>query len=99
MFETTSGKTKEFFGNIASNETFSSDRIPTLDKTLDSYFDRNSEAIIEEWGLLTDADIGEYQRKLDYLSYEVGRLVTEKDLLKNRAESIEKAIAELEGKK
>lgn len=99
MFETTSGKTKEFFGNIASNETFSSDRIPTLDKTLDSYFDRNSEAIIEEWGLLTDADIHEYQRKLDYLSYEVGRIVTEKDLLKNRAESIEKAIAELEGKK
>jgi len=99
MFETTSGKTKEFFGNISSNPVFSGESIPTFDRSLESYFSRNSEAIMEEWGLLTDADMNEYQRKLEFLSYEVGRLVTEKDLLKNRADNIEKAIAELEGRK
>lgn len=99
MFETTSDKTREFFGNISSNSLFTGEKIPTFDRTLDSFFDRNFETIIEEWGFITEADIAEYERKLDYLSYEVGRLVTEKDLMKNRAEHIEKAIAELEAKR
>lgn len=99
MFETASGKTKQFFDNISLSPVLTGENLPTFDRVLDSYFDRNSEAIMQEWGLITDADIQEYQRKLEYLSYEVGRLVTEKDLLKNRADSIGKAITELEGKK
>lgn len=98
MFET-SGNTRKFFENISGFQTGISERVPTFDRTLDSFFDRNFESIIEEWGLITETDIKEYERKLDYLSYEVGRLYTEKDALKNRAASIEKAISDLEAKK
>jgi len=98
MFET-SGSSKKFYDNLTNFETSAALKVPTFDRTIDSYFDRNYEGIIEEWGLITEADINEYARKLDYLSYEVGRLATEKDLLKNRANTIEKAIADLEAKK
>ncbi|MDX8551454.1 hypothetical protein KHC33_05270 [Methanospirillum sp. J.3.6.1-F.2.7.3] len=98
MFET-SGSTKKFFENIPHFDTPVTSKVPTFDRTLDSYFDRNFETIIEEWGLVTESDLSEYARKLDYLSYEVGRLHTEKDLLKKRADSIEKAISNLEARK
>jgi hypothetical protein len=98
MFET-SGNTRKIFENLTSFQTVVEDRVATFDRTLDTYFDQNAGSIVEEWGLITDADIKEYARKLDYLSYEVGRLVTEKDLLKNRADSIQKTITDLEAKK
>ncbi|ABD41547.1 hypothetical protein Mhun_1827 [Methanospirillum hungatei JF-1] len=98
MFET-SGSTRKFFDNLSSFETRATSQVPTFDRTLDSYFDRNFEAIVEEWGLITEADLHEYARRLEFLSYEVGRLYAMKDLFKSRADSIEKAIEELEAKK
>lgn len=97
MFETTGTKTR-FFDNLTGFERTAEDIAPTFDRTLDSYFDRNFESIIQEWGLITDADLIHYKRKLDYLSYEVGRLVNEKDAMKSRFSDIERAISELEGK-
>jgi hypothetical protein len=98
VFET-SGKTNRVFENLSGFKTSLGDHTPSFEKTLEDYFNRNSEALIEEWGLLTNSDIDQYQRKLEYLSYEVGRLYVEKDAMKNRVVSIEKAISELEKKK
>ena len=98
MFET-SGSTRKFFDNLTSFETKAASQVPTFDRTLDSYFDRNFESIVEEWGLITEADLNEYARRLEFLSYEVGRLCAEKDMLKSRADSIEKALKELEAGK
>lgn len=95
MFET-SGVTRKLFDNLTGFETKAATSVPTFDRTLDSYFERNMDSIIEEWGLITEADLNEYARKLEYLSYEVGRLYAEKDLLKKRAEGIENAIKKLE---
>ena len=98
MFET-SGSTRKFFDSLTSFETKAEDLVPTFDRTLDSYFERNFESIIEEWGLITEADLSEYVRRLEFLSYEIGRLQAGKDLLMNRASAIEKSIKELEAKK
>ena len=98
MFET-SGNTRKFFQNLTSHQTNISERVPTFDRKLDSFFERNFETIIEEWGLVTETDIKGYEQKLDFLSYEVGRLFTEKDNLKKRADSIEKTISDLEARK
>ncbi|HOJ96058.1 MAG TPA: hypothetical protein PK024_04370 [Methanospirillum sp.] len=98
MFET-SGVTRKLFDNLTSFETKTAISVPTFERTLDSYFERNMDSIIEEWGLITEADLNEYARKLEYLSYEVGRLYAEKDLLKKRAEGIEKSIKKLEAGK
>ena len=97
MFET-SGTTKKFFDNVSGFQTSISDRTPTFERTLDNYFDKNADAVIEEWGLVTKLDLAQYQRKLEFLSYEVGRLNIEKESMKKRALMIEKAISELEGK-
>ena len=97
MFET-SGKTNRIFENFSGFQTSLEDKSPSFERTLNSYFDRNSEAVIEEWGLLTDSDLAQYQRKLEYLSYEVERLYTEKESMKNRVSGIEKAIKDLEAK-
>ncbi|WP_373839284.1 hypothetical protein [Methanospirillum sp.] len=98
MFET-SASTKKIFEGLTGFETKAEDLVPTFDRTLDSYFERSFESIIEEWGLVTEADLSEYGRKLEFLSYEIGRLHAGKDLLKNRASAIEKSIKELEAKK
>ncbi|WP_214035752.1 hypothetical protein [Methanospirillum sp.] len=98
MFET-SGSTRKFFDSLTSFETKAEDLVPTFDRTLDSYFEKNFESIIEEWGLITEADLSEYGRRLEFLSYEIGRLQAGKDLLMNRASAIEKSIKELEAKK
>ncbi|PWR72427.1 hypothetical protein ACKUB1_02705 [Methanospirillum stamsii] len=98
MFET-SGNTRKIFQNLTSYQTNISERVPTFDRKLDSFFERNFETIIDEWGLVTETDIKGYEQKLDFLSYEVGRLFTEKDNLKKRADSIEKAISDLEARK
>jgi hypothetical protein len=97
VFET-SGKTNKIFENFSGFKTSFGDKSPSFERTLDSYFDRNSEAVLEEWGLLTDSDLAQYQRKLEFLSYEVERLYAEKDSMKTRVSSIENAIKELEAK-
>ena len=74
------------------------DNIPTFDKRLDSFFDKHAESIIEEWGLLTDNDLRDFKRKLDFLSYEVNRLVVEKSTLERRTRDLRSMIEELEKK-
>ncbi|MDD1724226.1 MAG: hypothetical protein LUQ07_03755, partial [Methanospirillum sp.] len=71
MFET-SGKSKKIFEDFTAFQTTAGESVPTLDRTLDDYFERNFESVIEEWGLLTETDLTQYKRRLDYLSYEVG---------------------------
>jgi hypothetical protein len=95
MYPTLS-KTSNYWHELGSMSESVIDSIPTLDRQLDNYFDRNAAAIIEEWGLVTDDDLRHLRMKLDYLSYEVGRLVVEKSSIEKRALSIKDAIVELE---
>ncbi len=98
MFETPQ-RTHTILDRLTNLETKAALSVPTFDRVLDSYFERNMESVIEEWGLITEGDLHEYERKLEYLHYEVERLHAEKDNLKKRVEGIEQAIKKLEGKK
>ncbi|MDD1719933.1 MAG: hypothetical protein LUQ25_07735 [Methanoregulaceae archaeon] len=71
-------------------------KLPTLDRSLDSYLDRNFEAIIEEWGLLREDDIIELERRLDRITEDVTRLSTGKTALADRAERLAIMISGLE---
>ncbi|WP_319579911.1 hypothetical protein [uncultured Methanospirillum sp.] len=95
MYPTLSG-TRNYWQELGSLPGSITDSIPTFDKQLDSFFDRNGEAIIDEWGLLTDDDLRHLKQKLEFLSYEVNRLVVEKSGLEKRTADLKSAIEELE---
>jgi len=92
----TFSKEGKYWQELGSLPGSFADTIPTFDKQLDSFFNRNAEAIIDEWGLLTDDDIRHLKQKLDYLSYEVNRLMVEKSALEKRTADLKSAIEELE---
>ncbi len=73
------------------------ERIPTLAGTLDSYFDENIEAIIEEWQLLTDYELKDLGKKLERVTEEINNLQTEKKTVEARAASLEAELTKLEG--
>jgi hypothetical protein len=91
-------RTKNYMQELSSLPGSIADSIPTLDKQLDSFFDRNAEAVIDEWGLVTDDDLRHLKQKLEFLSYEVERLVVEKSNLEKRTSDLKLAIEELEKK-
>jgi hypothetical protein len=96
MYPTSFSKAGNYWQELGSLPGTFADAIPTFDKQLDSFFDRNAEAIIDEWGLLTDDDIRHLKQKLEYLSYEVNRLMVEKSTLEKRTADLKSAIEELE---
>lgn len=94
----TFSKTRDYWHELSEIPASVIESIPTLDSQLDNYFDRQAGAIIEEWGLVTDDDLRHLRMKLDYLSYEVNRLVVEKSNLQRRTMALKTAIEELEKK-
>ena len=42
---------QSFWSNLPDVQGYLDQNLPTMDKSLDTYFDKNMEAIIEEWGL------------------------------------------------
>lgn len=73
------------------------ERIPTLEKALDRYFDANFEAIIEEWQLLTDYELRDLERRLDSVTEQIDSLYTKKTDIEKRAKTLDKEITTLEG--
>jgi len=71
-------------------------RLPTMDRSLDRYFDRNFEAIIEEWGLLRGDDLIEIERRLNRVTEDVTRLCRGKGAIIGRIEELEAMITALE---
>lgn len=89
-------RTRDYWHELSEMSESFVDSIPIFDKHLDSFFKRNAEAIIDEWELLTDDDLQHLRKNLNYLSYEVGRLVVEKGNLEKRVHTIRSAIEDLE---
>ena len=71
-------------------------RIPTFDKSLDQYFDRNFAAIIEEWDLVTDSDLYKLEARLATVSDEISGLYAGKMNLEGRAKKLDGLISSLE---
>ncbi|MDD1687378.1 hypothetical protein [Methanoregula sp.] len=76
-------------GTIAS-------RVPTLDRSLDAYFDRHFAAIIEEWDLVTESDLERLEGRLSRVSDEISSLYEGKVALETRAKKLDDLITSLE---
>jgi len=69
-----------------------------MDKSLDTYFDRNMEAIIEEWGLLVENDILDLQRRINKVTADINQLDNNKKVLSERVTKLDAFISNLEGR-
>ena len=80
--EGTVGEQESFWGNLPDVGGYLNDNLPTMDKSLDSYFDKNMEAIIQEWGLLVEDDLLDLERRLNKVTEQVNHLYNQKNVLK-----------------
>lgn len=86
----------EFWQQFSDFTTGIESKIPTLDKSLDAYFDRNFALIIEEWDLLTDSDLRQMEGRLASVTSDISALCTEKIILEKRIERLDDLVASLE---
>jgi len=71
-------------------------RVPTFDKSLDTYFDRHFAAIIEEWDLVTESDLSHLESRLTRVSDEISSLYAGKTAIEARAKNLDALITSLE---
>jgi hypothetical protein len=95
--EGTVGEQESFWGNLPDVGGYLNDKLPTMDKSLDTYFDKNMEAIIEEWGLLVENDLLNLERKVNKVTEQVNQLYKQKTVLSDRATKLDTLISKLEG--
>jgi hypothetical protein len=94
--EVTIGKEKSFWGNLPDAGEYLDENLPTMDKTLDSYFNKNMEAIIKEWGLIAENDLLDLERRLNRVSGQVNQLDTHKTIINERVAKLDALISRLE---
>jgi len=71
-------------------------RVPTFDKSLDTYFDQHFAAIIEEWDLVTESDLHRLESRLTHVTDEITGLYAGKVTIDARAKKLDELIASLE---
>jgi hypothetical protein len=74
-------------------------RVPTLDRSLDAYFDHHFAAIIEEWDLVTESDLERLESRLTRVSNDISNLYAGKVVIEARAKALDALITTLEEKK
>jgi hypothetical protein len=73
-------------------------KLPTMDKSLDRYFDAHMSMIIEEWGLITRHDLEDLDHRLQASNGGIGRLESGRERIEKRAAALEAEIQQLEGR-
>jgi len=91
------GEQESFWGNLPDIGGYLNENLPTMDKSLDTYFDKNMEAIIQEWGLLVENDLLDLERKVNNVTEQVNHLYNQKGVLAERVDRLEALISKLEG--
>jgi hypothetical protein len=82
--------------DISESPSSSEERLPTLEKRLDRYFDAHMQAIIEEWGLVTAHDLAVFEKRLEDVSKEIKGLESGKSRLEERASAVNASLREVE---
>ena len=94
--EGTAEEKKSFWSGLPDVPGYLEEKVPTMDRSLDTYFDKNMEAIIEEWGLLVENDLIDLERRLNRASEQVTRLGHTRERMKERIEKLDVLISSLE---
>jgi hypothetical protein len=89
---------QSFWGNLPDIPGYLDQNMPTMDKSLDTYFDKNMAAIIEEWGLLVENDLLDLERRVNNVTSEINRMYKNKDVISDRVKRLETIISNLEGR-
>jgi hypothetical protein len=89
---------QSFWGNLPDVPGYLDQKLPTMDKSLDTYFDKNMEAIIEEWGLLVENDILDLERRVNKVTADINQLYNHKDVISDRVRKLDAVISNLEGR-
>jgi len=89
---------KPFYKNLPDVKGYLEQKLPSMDRSLDAYLDKNFEAIIEEWGLLREDDMIEIERRLNHVTEEINRLSAERTGIVDRAGELEVLVSRLEGR-
>ena len=89
---------QSFWGNLPDIPGYLDQKLPTMDKSLDTYFDKNMEAIIEEWGLLVENDLLDLERRVNNVTSEINRMYKNKEVISDRVKRLETIISNLEGR-
>jgi hypothetical protein len=71
-------------------------RVPTFDKSLDTYFDQHFAAIIEEWDLVTESDLDRFETRLSRVTDEISSLYAGKMAIETRVTKLDDLITSME---
>ncbi|NYT07455.1 MAG: hypothetical protein GKC05_04280 [Methanomicrobiales archaeon] len=72
------------------------EQLPTMDKSLDRYFDAHMSAIISEWRLITTHTLDELDDRLDRVATEIRNLEKGRSEIEKRVAALDAGIRELE---
>jgi hypothetical protein len=95
---TGTGEGISFKDTLAGIPRYIDDRLPSMDKKLDTYFDSNIPAVIDEWGLVTSVHLSDLERRLERVTTQINHLEKGRKVLETRAESLDREISKLEKK-
>lgn len=90
------GERHSFFDSLKEIPGYIDQRLPTMDKDLDRYFDQNLPAVIDEWGLVSRVHLTELERRLSRVHMQIDFLEKERVTLEARADRLEKELRKLE---
>ncbi len=94
---TTTTKKSSFSSSVKAIPSTVDSWLPTMDKSLDKYFDSHMAAIIQEWGLITEPYLDELEHRLAVVHTDLLKLEKGRTRLEKRAEDLDAGIRELEG--
>jgi hypothetical protein len=86
-----------FTESLAGIPRYIDDKLPSMDKNLDRYFDQNLPAVIEEWGLVTAVHLNDMERRLSRVTTQISILEKERPNLEKRADALDNELKKLEG--
>ncbi|PKL65634.1 MAG: hypothetical protein CVV32_00035 [Methanomicrobiales archaeon HGW-Methanomicrobiales-3] len=92
------GTAGSFWDSFSQIQGTIESRVPTLDRSLDRYFDEHFAAIIEEWDLVTEPDLDTLEIRLLRVTDEISSLYAGKMAIESRAKALDRLISSLEEK-
>jgi hypothetical protein len=95
--ETGTVKKSSFMQSLSAVPSSIESRLPTMDKSLDRYFDAHMSAIINEWGLITQYHLNDFDRRLNVVSGEIANLEKGRSRIEKRAADLDAGLKKLEG--